>query len=71
MMNIVEGLAAVSQIVKRCLRDEMCEGGLLEVVNTVIPSYRNEALKSATHQALQPACGGSNERNKLDGIYEK
>ena len=42
MMNIVEGQAAVSQIVKRCIRDEMCEGGLLAEVNTFIPSYRNE-----------------------------
>lgn len=44
MMNIVEGLAAVSQIVKRCIRDEMCEGGLLEEVNTFIPSYREEEV---------------------------
>ena len=42
MMNIIEGLTAVSQIVKRCIRDEMCEGGLLEEVNTFIPSYRND-----------------------------
>lgn len=42
MMNITEGLAAVSQIVKRCIRDEMCEGGLLEEVNTFIPSFRND-----------------------------
>lgn len=26
---------------------------------------------TATHQAFQLACGGSNERNKLDEIYEK
>lgn len=44
MMNIVEGSAAVSQILKRCIRDEMCEGGLLEEVNTFIPSYRNEEV---------------------------
>ena len=42
IMNMVDGLAAVSQIVKRCIREEMCEGGLLEEVNTFIPSFRNE-----------------------------
>ena len=29
------------------------------------------AFITATHQVLQPACGGSNERNKLDETYEK
>jgi len=42
MMNIIEGLAAVSQIVKRCIRDEMVENGLLEEVNTFITSHRND-----------------------------
>lgn len=42
-MNIVDGLAAVSQIVKRCIREEMVPGGLLEEVETFIPSYQNDA----------------------------
>lgn len=29
------------------------------------------AFITATHQAFQPAYDGSNERNKLDEIYEK
>ena len=42
MMNIVDGLGAVSQIVKRCIREEMVQGGLLEDVETFIPSYRTD-----------------------------
>lgn len=41
-MNIVDGLAAVSQIVKRCIREEMVSGGLLEEVETFIPAYQND-----------------------------
>lgn len=42
MMDIIDGFPAVSQIVKRCIREEMVKDGLLEDVNTFIPSYRNE-----------------------------
>lgn len=39
-MDIVEGLSTVSQIVKRCITEEMVEGGILEEVETFVPSYR-------------------------------
>lgn len=39
-MNIVEGLSTVSQIMKKCITDEMVEGGLLEEVESFVPSYR-------------------------------
>ena len=39
-MNIVEGPVKVTQLIKKCITDEMVEGGLLEDVNTFIPSYR-------------------------------
>lgn len=42
MMDMVSGLAAVSQIVKRCIRTEMEEGGILEDVETFIPAYRKD-----------------------------
>ena len=40
MMNIVTGPAKVTQLIKDCISSEMVEGGLLEEVNSFIPSYR-------------------------------
>ena len=40
MMNIVEGPAKVTQLIKDCITAEMVEGGILEEVKTFIPSYR-------------------------------
>lgn len=39
-MNIVEGPAKVTQLMKDCITAEMVEDGLLEDVNTFFPSYR-------------------------------
>ena len=39
-MNIIEGPAYVTQLMKECITAEMVEDGLLEDVNTFIPSYR-------------------------------
>lgn len=45
-MNIVEGPARVTQLMKDCITAEMTEGGLLEDVNTFIPSYKfNEEIE--------------------------
>ena len=45
-MNIVEGPAIVTQLMKDCIKTEMKEGGLLEDVNTFVPSYRfNEEIE--------------------------
>ena len=39
-MNIVDGPAKVTQLIKDCITLEMVEDGILEDVNTFIPSYR-------------------------------
>ena len=39
-MNIVEGPAKVTQLIKDCITLEMVDGGILEDVNSFIPSYR-------------------------------
>ena len=39
-MNIVEGPAKVTQLIKDCITSEMEDGGLLDDVNSFIPSYR-------------------------------
>ena len=45
-MNIVEGPAIVTQLMKDCITAEIREGGLLEDVNTFVPSYRfNEEIE--------------------------
>ena len=40
MMNIIEGPALVTQLMKNCITAEMVEDGILEDVNTFIPSYQ-------------------------------
>lgn len=45
-MNIIEGPAYVTQMMKECINAEMVQGGILEDVNTFIPSYRfNEEIE--------------------------
>lgn len=39
-MNIINGPAKVTQLMKDCITAEMVQDGLLEDVNTFIPSYR-------------------------------
>lgn len=39
-MNIIEGPAKVTQLMKDCITSEMVEGGLLQEVNTFVPSYK-------------------------------
>ena len=39
-MNIIEGPAKVTQLMKDCITAEMVPGGILEDVNSFIPSYR-------------------------------
>ena len=39
-MNLVDGISAVSEIVKRCITSEMVEDGILEDVKTFVPSFR-------------------------------
>ena len=39
-MNIVDGPAKVTQLIKDCITLEMVQDGILEDVNTFIPSYR-------------------------------
>lgn len=39
-MNIVDGPAKVTQLIKNCITSEMVEDGLLEEVNQFVPSYR-------------------------------
>lgn len=39
-MNIIDGPAKVTQLMKDCIAAEMVDDGFLEDVNTFIPSYR-------------------------------
>lgn len=41
-MNIIKGPAAVTQMIKDCIRKEICTDGLLEEVETFAPAYRYE-----------------------------
>ena len=39
-MNIVEGPAKITQLIKDCITQEMVKGGILKEVNEFVPSYR-------------------------------
>ena len=39
-MNIIDGPANVTRLVKQCITSEMVPGGILEEVNQFVPSYR-------------------------------
>lgn len=75
-MNIIDGLGAVSQIVKRCIRDEMKPGGLLEDVNTFIPSYRKDepieepAIWLFEHETTVVEDGTLSKQVKLNTPFE-
>ena len=60
-MNIIEGPAYVTQMMKECINAEMVQGGILEDVNTFIPSYRfNEEIE-------EPAIGLYEHETVPDG----
>lgn len=42
-LNIVEGFEKILEIMKTCIELEMCQGGLLEDVETFISIYHNES----------------------------
>ena len=44
MNTIVQSFESIVQIMKTCIEREMIQGGILEDVNTFIPTYRNEAV---------------------------
>lgn len=39
-MNLVESVSEISEKIKECIKNEICENGLLSDVETFIPSYR-------------------------------
>ena len=75
-MNIVEGQAKVTQLIKNCITAEMEKDGILEDVKTFVPSYRFDedieepAVGLFEHETIPVVSGTLSHKIELQTPYE-